>query len=78
MSTTRHQVPSTYFETQRAALLGEIAHSLEHVLQNINKLNRSLEGVIAVRISVLPRSYSFIASLFPTGSIVNQNLLPHT
>lgn len=23
--------------------------SLEHVLQNINKLNRSLEGVIAVR-----------------------------
>lgn len=39
----------TYFETQRAALLGEIGQSLEHVLQNINKLNRSLEGVIAVR-----------------------------
>ncbi|OBT78971.1 hypothetical protein VF21_02408 [Pseudogymnoascus sp. 05NY08] len=38
----------TYFETQRAALLGEIGASLEHVLANINKLNRSLEGVIAV------------------------------
>jgi DASH complex subunit DAD1 len=64
----------TYFETQRAALLGEIGdvrpppstshhtphpprrctkltrppQSLEHVLANINKLNRSLEGVIAV------------------------------
>ncbi|OBT94281.1 hypothetical protein VE01_07834 [Pseudogymnoascus verrucosus] len=38
----------TYFETQRAALLGEIGVSLEHVLANINKLNRSLEGVIAV------------------------------
>ncbi|OBT65641.1 hypothetical protein VE03_05567 [Pseudogymnoascus sp. 23342-1-I1] len=38
----------TYFEAQRAALLGEIGVSLEHVLANINKLNRSLEGVIAV------------------------------
>jgi len=36
------------FEQQRAALVGEIATSLEHVLQNINKLNRSLEGVIAI------------------------------
>ncbi|MCJ1447065.1 MAG: hypothetical protein MMC23_007574 [Stictis urceolatum] len=38
----------TYFEQQREALVGEIATSLENVLQNINKLNRSLEGVIAV------------------------------
>jgi len=38
----------SYFETQRAALIEEIGISLEHVLQNINKLNRSLEGVIAV------------------------------
>lgn len=28
--------------------------SLESVLQNINKLNRSLEGVIAVRLSPYP------------------------
>ena len=28
--------------------MSEIALSLDHVLQNINKLNRSLEGVIAV------------------------------
>ncbi|MCJ1275877.1 hypothetical protein MMC21_003682 [Puttea exsequens] len=38
---------SSFFQ-QRDALVGEIAMSLEHVLQNINKLNRSLEGVIAV------------------------------
>jgi len=38
----------TYFEEQREALLAEIAVSFEQVLKNINKLNRSLEGVIAV------------------------------
>ncbi|KAI0153911.1 DASH complex subunit Dad1-domain-containing protein [Pestalotiopsis sp. NC0098] len=38
----------TYFELQREALIGEIAMSFEHVLANINKLNRNLEGVIAV------------------------------
>ncbi|KAL9119381.1 MAG: hypothetical protein Q9187_004067 [Circinaria calcarea] len=45
----------SYFEQQRDALVGEIAIvrpssalSFEQVLQNINKLNRSLEGVIAV------------------------------
>ncbi|KAL2053486.1 hypothetical protein ABVK25_006138 [Lepraria finkii] len=40
--------PKSSFFQQRDALVGEIAVSLEHVLQNINKLNRSLEGVIAV------------------------------
>ncbi|KAK7402543.1 Dolichyl-diphosphooligosaccharide-protein glycosyltransferase subunit dad1 [Neonectria punicea] len=38
----------TYFEQQREALIGDIAMSFEHVLANINKLNRSLEAVIAV------------------------------
>ncbi|KAI1322093.1 DASH complex subunit Dad1-domain-containing protein [Xylariaceae sp. FL0255] len=38
----------TYFEQQREALIGEIAMSFEHVLANINKLNRSLEAVVAV------------------------------
>ncbi|KAL2131757.1 hypothetical protein VTI74DRAFT_4632 [Chaetomium olivicolor] len=38
----------TYFEQQREELMGEIAMSFEHVLANINKLNRSLEAVIAV------------------------------
>ncbi|KAA8631261.1 hypothetical protein SMACR_08279 [Sordaria macrospora] len=38
----------TYFEQQREALVGEIANSFEHVLANINKLNRSLEAVITV------------------------------
>ncbi|KAF2482968.1 DASH complex subunit Dad1-domain-containing protein [Neohortaea acidophila] len=38
----------SYFEQQRELLLTDVANSLENVLQNINKLNRSLEGVIAV------------------------------
>ncbi|KAI7290465.1 hypothetical protein KC343_g392 [Hortaea werneckii] len=38
----------SYFENQRALLVNDVAASLENVLQNINKLNRSLEGVIAV------------------------------
>ncbi|KAL7795170.1 DASH complex subunit Dad1 domain-containing protein [Trichoderma ceciliae] len=37
-----------YFEQQREALVGDIAESFEQVLANINKLNRSLEAVIAV------------------------------
>ncbi|EGS23935.1 uncharacterized protein CTHT_0006450 [Thermochaetoides thermophila DSM 1495] len=45
-------VPGTremsYFEQQRQALIEEIAMNFEHVLANINKLNRSLEAVIAV------------------------------
>ncbi|PQE21505.1 dash complex subunit dad1 protein [Rutstroemia sp. NJR-2017a BBW] len=51
MSTnTRPSAPGaekSYFEQQREILLSEIAVSFEHVLANINKLNRSLEGVIA-------------------------------
>lgn len=39
----------SYFELQREALLSDIAMSFEHVLANINKLNRSLEAVITVR-----------------------------
>ncbi|TAQ85697.1 hypothetical protein B7494_g5969 [Chlorociboria aeruginascens] len=38
----------SFFEQQREILLNEIGTSFEHVLANINKLNRSLEGVIAV------------------------------
>ncbi|KAK8133496.1 hypothetical protein PG984_005508 [Apiospora sp. TS-2023a] len=38
----------TFFEQQRELLIGEIAMNFEHVLANINKLNRSLEAVIAV------------------------------
>ncbi|KAK8108166.1 uncharacterized protein PG998_010179 [Apiospora kogelbergensis] len=55
MSTTQRPQSSmrmardkTYFEQQREDLIGEIAMSFEHVLANINKLNRSLEAVIAV------------------------------
>ncbi|KAK9360565.1 DASH complex subunit Dad1-domain-containing protein [Lipomyces starkeyi] len=42
------QPEKSYFEKQRDALVAEIAVSLEHVLSNINTLNRSLEGAIAV------------------------------
>ncbi|RPB07709.1 DASH complex subunit Dad1 [Morchella conica CCBAS932] len=38
----------SFFELQRDQLVSEIALSLEHVLMNMNVLNRSLEGVIAV------------------------------
>ena len=49
MASTRPPPPApTPFHTAREALVSEIAQSLENVLQNINKLNRSLEGVIAV------------------------------
>lgn len=52
----------TYFEQQREMLVGEVAQNLEAVLQNINKLNRSLEGVIAVSGSffLFPRFFSFL------------------
>ncbi|KAJ4986280.1 DASH complex subunit Dad1 [Stagonosporopsis vannaccii] len=44
----------TYFEQQREFLVGEIAQSLELVLQNINKLNRSLEEVTQVGAEFAP------------------------
>ncbi|KAG4444513.1 hypothetical protein IFR05_000104 [Cadophora sp. M221] len=47
-SSTSAQPEKTFFEQQREVLLKEIGVSFEHVLANINKLNRSLEGVIAV------------------------------
>ncbi|KAK4226961.1 DASH complex subunit Dad1-domain-containing protein [Podospora fimiseda] len=49
-SAAGHQPPreKTSFELQREELMSEIAISFEHVLANINKLNRSLEAVIAV------------------------------
>ncbi|KAG5980006.1 hypothetical protein E4U55_004479 [Claviceps digitariae] len=44
--TTDPDPEKTYFESQREALISDIALSFEHVLGNINKLNRSLEEVI--------------------------------
>ncbi|KAJ5782667.1 hypothetical protein N7457_004441 [Penicillium paradoxum] len=38
----------TVFEQQREELVREIAVGMEQVLQNINRLNRNLESVIAV------------------------------
>lgn len=52
----------TYFEQQREALIGEIANSFEHVLANINKLNRSLEAVITVCIFVFPSFFPLAAA----------------
>ncbi|KAL8868189.1 MAG: hypothetical protein Q9174_005152 [Haloplaca sp. 1 TL-2023] len=40
--------PTAAFLQQRDMLVGEISMAMEQVLQNINKLNRNLEGVIAV------------------------------
>ncbi|KAI4269212.1 MAG: hypothetical protein LQ337_007418 [Flavoplaca oasis] len=47
-ASTPGSAPSSSFLHQRDALVSEISMAMEHVLQNINKLNRSLEGVIAV------------------------------
>ncbi|KAL8928070.1 MAG: hypothetical protein Q9172_001057 [Xanthocarpia lactea] len=47
-STSSGCAPTPSFLQQRDALVGEISQAMDHVLQNINKLNRSLEGVIAV------------------------------
>ncbi|ODQ65020.1 DASH complex subunit DAD1 [Nadsonia fulvescens var. elongata DSM 6958] len=38
----------TYFEKQRDALLADISMSMENVLNNINALNRDLEGAFDV------------------------------
>ncbi|KAK4922723.1 Dolichyl-diphosphooligosaccharide-protein glycosyltransferase subunit dad1 [Elasticomyces elasticus] len=38
----------TIFEQQREELVREIAVGMEQVLQNMNRLNRNLESVIAV------------------------------
>ncbi|KAI9862154.1 MAG: hypothetical protein M1813_004929 [Trichoglossum hirsutum] len=47
-SSTAAPTTQTSFTQQRDMLIREIAISLEHVLMNINKLNRNLEGVLAV------------------------------
>lgn len=47
-STNGVSTEKSYFEHQRELLIGDVAASLENVLQNMNRLNRSLEGVIAV------------------------------
>ncbi|KAL8997961.1 MAG: hypothetical protein Q9169_002883 [Polycauliona sp. 2 TL-2023] len=47
-TSTSASAPTPSFFHQRDALVGEISMAMEQVLQNINKLNRNLEGVIAV------------------------------
>ncbi|KAE8139780.1 DASH complex subunit Dad1-domain-containing protein [Aspergillus pseudotamarii] len=46
-SKSRSSTP-TVFEQQREELVREIAVGMEQVLQNINRLNRNLESVVAV------------------------------
>ncbi|CAK1358566.1 hypothetical protein CB0940_06840 [Cercospora beticola] len=48
MADTSSEEGRAFFEQQRVLLIQDVAASMENVLQNINKLNRSLEGVIAV------------------------------
>ncbi|KAA8652835.1 hypothetical protein EYZ11_003319 [Aspergillus tanneri] len=52
MSTTPTSKPRsstpTVFEQQREEIVREIAGGMEQVLQNINRLNRNLESIIAV------------------------------
>jgi DASH complex subunit DAD1 len=51
MATNGASNEKSYFEQQRELLVGDVAASLENVLQNMNRLNRSLEGVIAVSLN---------------------------
>ncbi|KAK4165070.1 DASH complex subunit Dad1-domain-containing protein [Cladorrhinum sp. PSN259] len=60
-SVAGHTREKTYFEQQREELMSEIAMSFEHVLANINKLNRSLEAVIA-----LGNEFSSVEALWST------------
>lgn len=38
----------SYFEKQRDLLISDISTSMEKVLNNLNSLNRSMEGCVAV------------------------------
>jgi len=42
-----HQQP-TYFQTQRALLVTEIAQAMDSVLTNLNRLNRALEPILVI------------------------------
>ncbi|KAF2719115.1 DASH complex subunit Dad1 [Polychaeton citri CBS 116435] len=48
MASNRASAEKSFFEQQRELLIQDVASSLENVLQNMNKLNRGLEGIIAV------------------------------
>jgi DASH complex subunit DAD1 len=47
-TTTVGTSEKSYFEQQRAHLLNEISLAMEHVLMNMNTLNRNFESIIAV------------------------------
>ena len=46
--TNANAQPVSYFHTQRALLVHEIAASMDNLLTQLNRLNRGLESVIAV------------------------------
>lgn len=48
MTSKPNNKSSSYFEKQRDALVAEISVSMDTLLNNVNTLNRSLEGAIAV------------------------------
>jgi DASH complex subunit DAD1 len=68
--------PLTYFEKQRDLLMAEIAVSMDSVLNNINALNRSIEGAIAVG-----KEFDSVATLwsnFYDGLVQMEQLRPAT
>jgi DASH complex subunit DAD1 len=66
-STNGASTEKSYFEHQRELLIGDVAASLENVLQNMNRLNRSLEGVIAVRSCVSTKACELDTNNNTTG-----------
>lgn len=66
----------SYFDKQRDLLIAEIGTSMESVLNNINALNRSLEGAIAVG-----KEFDSVAALwanFYDGLAQMEQLRPQT
>jgi len=60
--TSQQVAEKTPFEKQRDGLIGQITQSMEQIITNMNLLNRSIEGVIAVgkefeSVSTLWRSF---------------------
>jgi DASH complex subunit DAD1 len=61
------QPAKSLFELHREALLEDVAEALDRVLANMNKLNRNLEQVIAVRLSTCARYRKLYLSIHANG-----------
>lgn len=56
--------PLTEFERQRATAVRHVAANLDKVLLNLNKLNRNLQGITAVRGTYQCQLYKYTDSTY--------------